>query len=68
MPRLSGILRAEGALVAVEIGQSRSEIQRLRNAARPIPTAVSLQALLDTGAECSCVDPQAVGDTHAASC
>jgi len=60
MPRLSGILRAEGAMVAVEIGQSRSEVQRLRNAARPIATPVSLQALLDTGAECSCVDPQAL--------
>jgi hypothetical protein len=60
MPWLSGILQREGALVAVEIGLSRSEVRRLRNAARPIPAAVSLRALLDTGAECSCVDPQAV--------
>ena len=60
MPRLSGILRAEGALVSVEIGHSRSEAQRLRNAARPIPAPVSSLALLDTGAECSCVDPKAL--------
>jgi hypothetical protein len=60
MPRLTGVLRAEGALVAVEIGQSRSEVQRLRKAARPIPAPVSLHALLDTGAECSCAGPQAV--------
>jgi hypothetical protein len=60
MPRLSGLLEPEGALVAVAVGLSRSEVQRLRNAARPIPAPVSLRALLDTGAECSCVDPQAV--------
>jgi hypothetical protein len=60
MPELSGILQPEGALVAVEIGLSRSEVQRLRNAARPVPAAVPLRALLDTGAECSCVDPQAL--------
>lgn len=61
MPRLSGVLEAEGALVAVEIGLSRAEVRRLRHAARPIPAVVSLRALLDTGAECSCVDPHAVG-------
>jgi hypothetical protein len=60
MPRLTGILQPEGALVAVEVGLSQAEVRRLRKASRPIPAAVSLRALLDTGAECSCVDPQAV--------
>jgi len=60
MPTLNGILEPEGALVAVEIGLSRPEVQRLRNAARPIPAPVSLKALLDTGAECSCLDPAAL--------
>lgn len=60
MPRLSGILEPEGALVAVEVRLTRSEVRRLRHAGRPIPGPVSSRALLDTGAECSCVDPQAV--------
>ncbi len=60
MPRLSGVLQPEGALVTVEIGLSRSEIKRLRQQARAVPGPVSLVALLDTGAECSCVDSLAV--------
>jgi hypothetical protein len=60
VPRLSGLLQPEGALVAVEVGLSQTEVRRLRSAFRPIPAAVALHALLDTGAECSCVDPRAV--------
>jgi hypothetical protein len=60
MPALSGLLEPEGAVVAVEIGLSRSEVQRLRNARRPIPPPVSRRGLLDTGAECCCVDPRAL--------
>ena len=60
MPRLAGDLLPKGALVAIEVGLSRADVQQLRNAGRPIPATVSLHALLDTGAECTCVDPQAV--------
>jgi hypothetical protein len=60
MPRLSGVLQPEGALVTVEIGLSRTEIKRRRQAAQAIPAPVTLQGLLDTGAECSCVDALAV--------
>jgi hypothetical protein len=60
MPALSGLLEPEGALVAVEVGLSQAEVRRLRNVSRPIPAAVSLNGLIDSGAECSCVDPQAV--------
>jgi hypothetical protein len=60
MPTLSGLLEPEGALLAVEIGLSRPEVQRLRNALQPIPPPVSRQGLLDTGAECSCADPRAL--------
>ncbi len=60
MPTLSGFLQPEGALVTVTIGLDGPEVQRLRQAGRWIPQAVILPALLDTGAECSCVDPRAV--------
>jgi hypothetical protein len=60
MPRLSGSLQPTGALVAVEVGLTRFDILNLRKAGRPIPAPVSLQTLLDTGAECSCVDRHAL--------
>src|SRR5262249_41817586 len=60
MPILTGQIEPDGALVDVLIGWSRSQVQRLRAAGRPIPSPVSLRALLDPGAECTCVDPQAV--------
>ena len=60
MPRLSGFVQSAGALVTVAIGLSRSEMQQRRRAGQLIPGAVPLQALIDSGAECSCCDPQAV--------
>ncbi len=60
MPWLTDVVQPEGPIVAVEIGLSRMEIQRLRKAVRPVPAAVSLRALIDTGADCSAVEPRAV--------
>jgi hypothetical protein len=56
MPILIGTIESEGALVDVLVGLSRTEVRRLRQAARPIQTPVTLRALLDTGAECTCID------------
>ena len=61
MPVLRGRLRTEGALVEVRIGLSRLEVRRLRNASRPVPAPVAVRALIDTGAQDSCVDPAALG-------
>jgi hypothetical protein len=60
MPILNGQLEPDGALVDVLVGLSRPEIRRLRAAGRPVPASVALRALLDTGAECTCVDPQSL--------
>ncbi len=60
MPTLTGVLEPEGALVTVEISLSRREVQRRRHALQPIPAAVSLRALIDTGSECSCADSRAL--------
>ena len=56
MPVLTGRLGPEGALVELLLGWSQSGVQSLRAALRPVPSAVHLRALIDTGAELSCVD------------
>lgn len=60
MPRLNGPLSALGALVEIRIHLGRTEVQRLRSALRPIPPAVFLRALIDTGAESTCMEPAAL--------
>src|SRR5690349_16255464 len=60
MPILTGRIEADGALVDILIGWSRPQVQRLRATGRPVPAPVPLRALLDSGAECTCVEPQAV--------
>jgi hypothetical protein len=61
MPILTGWLGADGALVDVLVGWSASGAQSLRAALRPVPPASRLRALLDTGAEMSCLEVAAVG-------
>ena len=56
MPVLTGRLGADGALVEVLVSWSQSGALSLRAALRPVPPAMNLRALLDTGAEMSCVD------------
>jgi hypothetical protein len=42
--------------VDILVGLSRPEVQALRAALRPIPQPVQLRALIDTGAEATCLD------------
>ena len=56
MPILRGILQAEGALVDAHVGWSASQAHSLRQARQPVPPALDVRALLDTGAEITCVD------------
>src|SRR5262249_18071788 len=56
MPVLRGSLQPEGALVDVLAGWSAADAQKLRLALRPVPPGVSARALLDSGAEITCVD------------
>jgi hypothetical protein len=61
VPRLTGAwTKADGAVLTVRIGVSRAERKRLRLANRPIPQPRSIPALIDTGAEVTCIDPSAV--------
>ena len=57
MPSLTGVwTELDGALVAVRIGVSRQELLRLRASRHPIPQPVDLTALIDSGAQITCVD------------
>src|SRR5437868_4876711 len=56
MPVLVSPLQPDGAIVEVLIGWSASDVQKLRMALKPIPVSVSASALLDTGAEITCLD------------
>jgi len=59
MSILSGWVEADGPLVEVVVSLSRPELLRRRLSGQSIPP--TLRALLDTGAECTCVDPRHVG-------
>ena len=50
-------LGPDGPIIALTLGLSWADIQALRMAGRPVPAPVAVQALIDTGAEASCVDP-----------
>lgn len=56
MPVLKGALQADGALVNIEVGWSAILAAQLRAALRPVPPAIAAKALLDTGAEVTCLD------------
>jgi hypothetical protein len=56
MPLLRGDLQAEGALVEVQVGWSAGQARGLRQAQRPVPPPLDARALLDTGAEITCID------------
>jgi hypothetical protein len=56
VPVLRGVLQPEGALVDVQVGWSAGHAGRLRKAQRPVPPPLDARALLDTGAEVTCID------------
>jgi hypothetical protein len=60
MPQLTGTILPEGAIVNVVVGLARSDIQSLRQNLRPIPQPVQLRALLDSGAQVTCLDPSII--------
>jgi hypothetical protein len=60
MPVLKGVIQAEGALVEIVLGWSVARARRLRLALQPVPPPVTTQAILDTGAEMTCVDSRLI--------
>jgi hypothetical protein len=57
MRTLNAAIQPDGALVDVLVGLSATDVQVLRNARRPIPTPHPVRAMIDSGAEVSCVNP-----------
>jgi Retroviral aspartyl protease len=60
MPQITGSLQPEGALADVLIGLNQTEVQKLRNALQAVPPSKRLRALIDSGAEMTCLDPSIV--------
>jgi hypothetical protein len=60
MDTLRGPIDPAGVTVSVFIGLSAPDAANLRRAGRPIPPAVRVQALVDTGADTTCLDPNAL--------
>jgi hypothetical protein len=56
VPVLKGLLQPEGAIVDVRVGWSAGQARQLRQALRPVPPALDTRALVDTGAEITCLD------------
>jgi hypothetical protein len=57
---LSGPITPDGCLVDLLIGLAAGNVRQRRQAGQPIPPPVAVRALLDTGAQASCADPQAL--------
>jgi hypothetical protein len=65
MAVLNGALSIpDGALVDVLIGVGRPHRQFLRTSGNPIPAPIRLRGLIDSGAECTCVDEPRVRALH----
>jgi hypothetical protein len=56
MPTLTDSITSAGAIVSIEVGVGAAGIRALHTARRPVPPPRAAQALLDTGAEMTCVD------------
>ena len=60
MPIIKDLISEEGGLVKISIGWSYTGARNLRLARRPVPVRLEAMALLDTGAEISCLDSKLI--------
>src|SRR5947209_6087632 len=58
MQSFNAPIDAEGALVDAVVGLAAADAQALRSAGHPVPSGIPVRALVDSGAEVSCVVPQ----------
>jgi hypothetical protein len=57
MPTVSLQVAPGGPLIDIMVGVSQSRAQTLQAAGQPVPNAVPVRGLVDTGASCTCIDP-----------
>jgi hypothetical protein len=55
MPVLNSQLGPEGPVVNLLVGVSEPAVAALQAANQPVPPPVSVRALIDTGASCTCI-------------
>jgi hypothetical protein len=60
MPQIAGPLVPEGAIIGILVGLSRSDVLNLRLALGPVPQPMQLRALVDSGADVTCLDPSVI--------
>lgn len=58
MITMQSIMGSDGPLVEVELTLSRADLRSLRAKGSPLPQPFSVRALIDSGAEVSCIDKQ----------
>lgn len=60
MPQLTTLLASDGPIVEVHVGVSMPRVAALRGAGQPVPNAIKIRALLDTGASCTAIDKRVI--------
>lgn len=60
MPILKQPLEPEGAVIAIMVGLSSASVRGLRSKLQPIPQPIECRALLDSGADITCVDSRLI--------
>jgi len=58
MPSFDVVIESDGALIDIQLGLCAADIQALRLAGSPVPAPIAARALIDTGANVTCVDPR----------
>jgi len=57
VPHFTLQISSEGPTLNASVGVSQPRAAALKNAGQPIPKLMSVRALVDTGASCTCIDP-----------
>jgi hypothetical protein len=60
MPHLTLPVSPGGLLIDIHVGVSRSREEALNESSQSIPPKVAARALIDTGADCSCMDMEII--------
>jgi hypothetical protein len=56
MPSVAGALQPQGAVTELLVGLARADVRSLQQALRPVPQNMLLNALVDSGADSTCLD------------